>query len=367
MKVKLIDLYSQYSTIQNEIDSAIQNVIRDSAYINGPFNEKFEREFASYIGVRHCIGVANGTDALYIALRSLGIGPGDEIITAANTFIATSEAIQLTGARAVFVDCNPTLYTIDPKKIERAITPRTKAIIPVHLYGHPANMDEISSLAKKNNLMIIEDVAQAHGAEYKGKKVGTFGIISCFSFFPGKNLGAYGDGGAIVTDDDELAVKTRMCANHGRRGKYEHEFEGVNSRLDGIQAAILSVKLPYLDSWIERKKAIASLYTQELQDIVETPLIDEDVRHAFHLYVIRAKQRDELRTYLSENGIDTGIHYPTPLPFLPAYKYRNHRYDEFPVCVQLKDEILSLPLYSEMTDEQIYWITYHIKKFYGKN
>lgn len=361
MKIPFVDLQAQYLSIEKEINEAIRSVIMDSAFIGGKYHKSFRQNFSSYVGVKHCIGVGNGTDALFIALKSLGIKEGDEVITVANSFIATSEAITMTGARVVFVDCDEQTYNIDVESIEQKITGRTRAIIPVHLYGQPADMDSIADLAQKYNLMIVEDAAQAHGASYKGKNVGTFGHFACFSFFPGKNLGAYGDAGAMMTDDNELARKARMFANHGRTEKYNHEFEGFNSRLDGLQAAILDVKLKHLEKWTERRREIASMYNEGLRDIVITPEENFDVRHVYHLYVIRVKNRERIMNYLSEKGISTGIHYPIPLPFLKAYEYLGYRPEDFPVAYKLKDEILSLPIHGSMTDVQIQYVIKHTR------
>ncbi len=394
MKIPFVDLKAQYYLIKQEIDEAISNVIQDSAFIGGKYAKAFEQSFANYIGVKYCIGVGSGTDALYIALKALGISEGDEVITAANTFIATSEAITLTGARVKFVDCNEATYNIDVDKLEQAITSKTKAIIPVHLYGQPAEMDKINEIAKKHALYIVEDAAQAHGAIYysdqksevrsqKHKenyisintvnsmkqyacKVGSLGDVACFSFFPGKNLGAYGDAGAILTNNDEVAKKARMFANHGRIEKYNHEFEGTNSRLDGLQAAILDVKLRHLDKWIERRRAIARMYDAGLKDIVITPSVPPDVKHVYHLYVIRIKNRDRVKELLAEKGIATGIHYPIPLPFLTAYSYLGHRPADFPVAYSMKDEILSLPIHGDMTDEQVEYVIANLKDIVNK-
>jgi dTDP-4-amino-4,6-dideoxygalactose transaminase len=361
MVINFVDLKKQYSTIREEIDNAIQDVINDSAFIVGKYLKSFEQNFANYIGVKHCIGVGNGTDALFIALKTLDIGKGDEVITVANSFIATSEAITMTGAKVVFVDCDEKTYNIDVIKIEEVITENTKAIIPVHLYGQPAEMDKILEIAKKYNLFVIEDAAQAHGAEYKGRKVGTFGDVGCFSFFPGKNLGAYGDGGAIVTNGDDIAKRARMFANHGRMEKYNHEFEGVNSRLDGLQAAILNVKLKYLEGWNQRRREIAGKYTEGLKDAVMAPYELPYAKHVYHLYVVRVKGRDKIKASLQEKGIATGIHYPIPLPFLKAYSYLRHKQEDFPVAYALKDEILSLPIHGDMTDEQIEYVITQLK------
>ncbi len=361
MKIPFVDLKAQYLSIKDEIDKTIANVILDSAFIGGNYHESFQKEFAAYVGIKHCIGVGNGTDALFIALKSLGIQSGDEVITVANSFIATSEAITAAGGRVVFVDCDENTYNIDIQKIERAITSRTKGIIPVHLYGQPAEMDLILEIAKKNNLFVIEDAAQAHGAQYKGRAIGTWGDCACFSFFPGKNLGAYGDAGAIVTNNGELAKKIRMFANHGRIEKYNHEFEGINSRLDGLQAAILIVKLKHLERWTERRRQIANIYEEHLKEVVATPAVLRDGRHVFHLYVVRVKKRQRVVEFLKSKGISTGVHYPIPLPFLKAYSYLGHAAEDFPVANSLKDDILSLPIHGDMTDAQVEYVIENVK------
>jgi len=366
VKIPFVDLIAQYHLIKNEIDQAIHSVIQNSAFIKGKYVKSFEINFAKHIRVKHCIGVGNGTDALFVALKSLGIKEGEEVITAANSFIATSEAITRTGAKVVFVDCNKESYNIDTDKLEQVITSRTKAIIPVHLYGQPADMNSVLQIARKHNLFIIEDAAQAHGAKYEDNNIGTLGDCACFSFFPGKNLGAYGDAGAIVTNSDELAHKSRMFANHGRSEKYNHEFEGVNSRLDGLQAAILDVKLNYLEKWNERRRAIAKRYDEELNDNIITPPVQSNVRHVYHLYVIRVKKRNELREILAEKGVSTGIHYPIPLPFLKAYNYLRHAPEDFPVAYSLKDEILSLPIHGDMMEEQVEYVIEQLKDIVKK-
>ena len=366
MNIPFVDLRSQYDPIKNEIDAAIKDVISKSAFVGGPFVESFEKSFGFFCGVKHCVGVGNGTDALFIALKSLGIKQGDEVITAANSFIATSEAISLTGAQVVFVDINPKTFNIDVEKIEEKINSKTKAIIPVHLYGQPADTDPILKIAKQYDLKVIEDAAQAHGALYKGRPVGSMGDIACFSFYPGKNLGAYGDGGAIVTNDDEFAQKARMFSNHGRVGKYDHKFEGVNSRLDGIQAAILSEKLKHLPQWNENRRKNASLYNETLKGLVlKTPVEMKDVKSVYHLYVIRVdkKMREPLMDYLKTQGISTGIHYPIALPNLKAYDYLNQKEKDFPEATQASQEILSLPMYPELEESQIKYIGDKIKEF----
>jgi len=364
MNVPFVDLKAQYLSIKNEIDEAIHNVIYDSAFIGGRYLRNFEVNFADFCGIKYCIGVGNGTDALYIALKSLNIGAGDEVITAANTFIATSEAISMTGARVVFVDCAIDSYNIDITKIEEKITHRTKAILPVHLYGQPAPMNTILAIAKKYNLHVINDAAQAHGAVYDGIPLSQLGDCTCYSFFPGKNLGAYGDAGAVVTNNKELAQRIRMIANHGRKEKYNHEFEGINSRLDGLQAAILYVKLKHLLEWTDRRRKIAKIYNSELAPItsIVTPRALYNVKHVYHLYVVRVPNRDSVRNYLTEKGISTGIHYPIPLPYLKAYGYLGHKPEDFPVAYYLKDEILSLPIHGSMPDKQVEYVIKHLKE-----
>jgi len=367
MNIPFVDLKEQYNSIKEEILEAINKVLDRSSFIGGHFLEQFESNFARFCEVSHCIGTGNGTDALFISLKSLGVGKNDEVITAANTFIATSEAISLTGAKVVFCDVNENTYNINTDLIEEKITENTRAIIPVHLFGQPADMDKIIDIARKYNLFVIEDASQAHGARYENKRVGTIGNIGCFSFYPGKNLGAYGDGGAIVTNDAEIAKKVRMYANHGRLEKYNHEIEGVNSRLDGMQAAILSVKLKYLNEWNIKRNKKAEIYNEKLRDIedIKTPVISNYRDHVFHLYVIRSKQRDRLKKFLEDNGIFCGIHYPIALPNLRAYRYLNHTPEDFPVSSMLQDEIISLPIYPELTEEKINYVVDTIRKFHS--
>jgi dTDP-4-amino-4,6-dideoxygalactose transaminase len=366
VKVPFVDLRAQYHSIKDEIDAAINQVITDAAFIGGKYLTRFEENFGAYAGAKFCIGAGNGTDALFIALKSLGIGAGDEVITVANTFIATAEAITLTGARVAFVDCDEKTYNIDASRMEAAITPRTRAIIPVHLYGQPADLDAIHAIARKHDLKVVEDAAQAHGASYKGRTIGGLSDFSCFSFFPGKNLGAYGDAGAMLTNDAELAGKARMIANHGRMTKFDHEFEGVNSRLDGLQAAILDTKLKYLEKWTERRRAIARIYDENLSGLVGTPYVSADVRHVYHLYVIRVKNRDLIRRRLEEGGISTGVHYPIALPFLQAYRYLGHQPEEFPVSSALQSEILSLPIHGSMPDDHVYYVIEQLRQILSK-
>jgi len=366
MQVPFVDLKPQYHSLKKEIDVAVLSVIENTTFVGGDPLTSFENNFAAACGAKYSIGVGNGTDALYIILRSLGITAGDEVITVANSWISTSETISQSGAKPIFVDIEPDYYTIDVSKIEEKITDKTKAIIPVHLYGQMAEIDKIDALCKKHNLFLIEDCAQAHLAENKAIKAGTTGIAAAFSFYPGKNLGAYGDGGAIITNDDDLAIKMRMFANHGALIKHQHQIEGINSRLDTIQAAILNVKLPHLQKWNELRLRNALLYNQVLADVTEitTPKIHSEAKHTFHLYVIRAQRRNELMNYLTEKGIQTQIHYPTILPLLPAYNYLNHKTEDFPVAAAYQDSILSLPMFPELTEEQINFVAETIKAFY---
>jgi dTDP-4-amino-4,6-dideoxygalactose transaminase len=355
MEIPFVDLKKQYLSIKTEIDEAIQSVINETAFIKGKYVKQFEEDYRQAYGVKHVISCANGTDAIYITLKSLGIGPGDEVITTALSWISTSETITQTGARVVFVDINSDDYTIDTSKIEEKISERTKAIIPVHLYGHPANMSAIMAIAKKNNLKVLEDCAQAHFAQWQGQNVGTIGHAGTFSFFPGKNLGAYGDAGCITTNDDELAINMRRFSRHGALGKHDHEIEGVNSRLDGLQAAILSVKLKYIQKWTELRIQHAANYTKLFSDIenIAAPITHNDAKHVFHLYVIRTENRDEVKNQLQEHGIASGIHYPTALPYLKAYDYLGHSIDDFPIAFEYSNLILSLPMFPELKTEQI--------------
>ena len=366
MKVPFVDLQAQYRSIKGDIDEAIAGVIAKTSFIGGSYVGQFEEAFASYCKSPHCVGVGNGTDAIYIALRALGIGQGDEVITAANSFIATSEAITMTGARVVFADVDPRTHNIGAEQISPLISEKTKAIVPVHLYGRPADMPAIEELAHKHGIVIVEDAAQAHGAEINGKRTGTFGNAACFSFYPGKNLGAYGDAGAIVTGDEALARKCRMIANHGRIEKYDHEMEGVNSRLDALQAAILSAKLKHLEAWTEKRRRAAARYCELLKDTqVVTPSVDPDIRHVYHLFVVRVPNRDAVISELKRREIETGIHYPIALPNLRAYRYLGCRPEDFPVATGYARVILSLPMFPEITDEQIEYVCSQLKNIVG--
>jgi dTDP-4-amino-4,6-dideoxygalactose transaminase len=364
MKIPFVDLHAQYLSIKPAIDAAIADVIARSAYIRGPQVDEFERAWAKTLGVKHCISCANGTDALYIAMRGLGVKPGDEVITTAHSWISTSETITQAGARVVFCDTDDQTFNIDPKLIESKITSRTVGIIPVHLYGHACDMDAITKIARKHSLWVIEDCAQAHLARYKGKLVGTFGDAATFSFYPGKNLGAYGDAGCLVTGDDQLADWTATYARHG--GKGEHVMEGINSRLDGLQAAILLVKLPQLNSWTESRRRVAALYAKSLQTVrqIETPKVAPECEHVYHLYVIRTDRRDELKRYLADAGIGTSLNYPKALPFYPAYAYLQHNEKDFAVAYANQSRILSLPIYPEMSDAMIDHVCAKISEFF---
>ena len=368
MKIPFVDLTAQYISIKDEIDSAIHSVIDKTAFVRGEYVTRFEEEFALSFEVPHCVSCANGTDALYLALKALNIGPGDEVITTSVSWISTSQTISQVGANVVFVDIEPGYFTIDPSKIEEKITNRTRAIIPVHLYGQPAEMNSIMAIAKAYGLAVIEDCAQAHYAEYQGKRVGTIGDVGTFSFYPGKNLGAYGDAGGLITSNEELAKKARMIANHGSLEKHRHEIEGINSRLDGIQAAVLLVKLNYIHQWNAKRGQHAAAYDDHLADFdyIQTPLVRGGNNHVYHLYVVRTPKRDELQTHLNKAGISTGIHYPVALPFLKAYDRLGHHSEDFPVAYQYQSEILSLPMYPELSSTMISSTSKSIRDYFGK-
>ncbi len=342
--VKFLDLQSQYHSIKNEIDEAIQRIVSNASFIGGEAVQQFEQNFASYQQAKHCVGVGNGTDALEIAIEALDLPPQSEIIVPANSFIASSEAVTRSGHRVVFCDCDPHNYTLSLASLETKINTKTKAVIAVHLYGHPCDMSGLRKIADKHGLSIIEDCAQAHGAKFEGKRVGALGDIGTFSFYPGKVLGAYGDGGAIITNNESLAKKAKMIANHGRLAKYDHEFEGRNSRLDTLQAAILDVKLSHLDSWLEKRNACADFYYQNLAecDSIVLPASEKNIYHAYHLFVIRHQQRDALQAALKEKGIQTGVHYPIALPKLEAYNYLP--LDSSLKALSLDSVLLSLPI-----------------------
>lgn len=354
MNIPFVDLKEQYQALSREINQVVAEVMGNSDFILGKEVDLFEQEFATFCGARYGVGVGSGTDALHLALLATGIRPGDEVITAANTFIATALAISYAGATPVLVDIDADTYNINTAKIQSAITEKTRAIVPVHLYGQPADMDSILEIARKNNLIVIEDACQAHGAEYKGKRVGGIGDAGCFSFFPSKNLGAYGDGGMVITNNEEIAGKVRMLRNYGSVKKYYHELKGFNSRLDTIQAAILRVKLKMLGQWIELRRRHAFKYNELLEDtIVITPREADHVRHVYHLYVVRIAERDKLLADLRSEGISTVIHYPVPIHLQDAYENLGYKKGSFPITEQYADEILSLPMYPELKEEHI--------------
>jgi len=343
--INFLDLKKQYYEIKDDIDNALHEVISQSDFIGGKHVAKFEKEFSKYQESKYAIGVGNGTDALEIAIEALNLPKGSEIVVPANSFIASAEAVTRSGHKVVFCDCDPYNYTISIPSLKSKITQFTRAIVVVHMYGHPCNMDEVLSISRRRNLRIIEDCAQAHGAMYKGKKVGSIGDIGAFSFYPGKNLGAYGDGGAIVTNNEVLAKKCRMISNHGRSEKYNHEFEGRNSRLDGIQAAILSVKLKHLDEWTDRRVKAANFYFENLEGVqgLVLPMRETWARHVYHLFVVRVKNRDKLQKILEKKGISTGVHYPVSLPRLKAYEYLGQAGENFSAD-NIANELLSLPM-----------------------
>lgn len=358
MQVPFVDLKAQYLSIKNEIDDAIAQILQNTSFVGGTHVAQFEQAFAEYIGTKHCITCGNGTDSLEILLKAMGVGVGDEVIVPAVSWISTSESVSTVGATPIFVDIEPDYYTIDSAKIEEKITEKTKAIVPVHLYGQPANMPAIMAIANKYNLKVMEDCAQAHGASIDEKTVGTWGHCASFSFYPGKNLGAYGDAGAMITNDDELAEKARRIANHGQLKKHDHQIEGRNSRMDALQAAILSVKLVHLEQWTKARIGNANQYNKLLANAaIVLPKTRTNTRHVFHLYVARSAERDKLKEYLKTKDVATGIHYPTALPLLPCYNMFNYKVEDFPVATQYQNEILSLPMFAELTNEQIEYVT----------
>lgn len=356
MRIPLVDLKTQYSGFKEEVLSEISQVLDGMQLFLGKNVQAVETGFAAYCGTDYAIGVGSGTDALHIALRACGIGQGDEVITVSNTFIATIEAIILAGATPVFVDIDPATQNMDPALVKNAITPRTKAILPVHLFGQTADMDPIITLARENNLKVIEDACQAHGAEYKGEKAGSLGDIGCFSFYCTKNLGAYGEAGIITTSDPEIAKNCRMIRDHGQAAKYYHDMIGFNGRLDEIQAAILKVKMPHLDGWIERRRKLAGIYDAKLPSSVIKPQEMPWARHVYYVYVIRTDKRDQLKAFLETKGISTGIHYPVPIHQQKAWLAIDGTKISLPVTEKIVDEIISLPLYPELTEEEAAYI-----------
>lgn len=368
MKINFVDLKRQYRGIKKETDQAIQKVIDNSAFILGEELRQFEKEFARFCECKYCVGTDNGSSALELGMRALGIGPKDEVITPANSFIASSSSISFTGAQPVLVDCDPKTYNIDPQKIEPAITKRTKAIMPVHLYGQPADMDSILKIAKKHKLLVVEDACQAHGARYKKRRVGSMGNVAAFSFYPGKNLGAYGDAGALVTNSKKIADRVRMMRDYGQKKKYHHVFIAWNRRLDNLQAAILLVKLKHLNQWNRLRRKHAYYYNELLKgtDVV-TPAELDGVEPVYHLYVIRIKKRDKLQQFLTSKQIYTGIHYPIPIHLQMAYKDLGYRKGDFPVTEECASEVLSLPMFPELKESEIEYIVNSIKAFLKKS
>jgi dTDP-4-amino-4,6-dideoxygalactose transaminase len=353
-KIPYLDLHSQYKAIQAEVFAALEKVCESSRYAQGPAAAEFEESFANYCGVKHCVSANSGTSALHLAMHCLDIGPGDEVITVPMTFVATTWAISYVGARPVFVDIDPERRTMDPSKLEAAITPRTKAIMPVHLFGQPADMESIMSIADRHGIPVVEDAAQAHGAFYRGRRAGQFGRMSCFSFYPGKNLGAYGEGGAMVTNDDKIAARARALRDHGQSQRYYHDEIAYNYRMDSFQGAILNIKLKRLDEWNAARSEKARQYSELLRGLpARTPVHYEDSESVWHCYVIESDHRDELKSRLGEMGVETGIHYPVPVHMQRAYEFLGHRPGDFPVSEEFGRRCLSLPIYPELTEAQV--------------
>lgn len=367
MKVLFLDLKAQYDGIKSDINTAIQEVIDSCAFAGGPFVEKFEQEFCTYCDSNYAIGVGSGTEALWLTLLSLEIGKGDEVITVPNTFIATVEAIRFTGAKPVFVDVDERTFTMDPRLLESVISPQTKAIIPVHLFGQIADMDPIMEIARKHEIFVIEDACQSHGAEYKGKKAGSLGDAGCFSFYPGKNLGAYGEAGAVTTNNEDIYKKIKMMRDHGQYKKYHHAVLGWNSRMDGIQGAVLSVKLKHLDKWNEKRRENAKLYNNLLANnfSVTIPVERDNNKHVYHVYAIRSGKRDELIPFLKEHGVHCGIHYPKSVHLQRAFQDLGYEQGSFPVSEQCASELTSLPMYAELSNEKIEYIASKLDHFYN--
>ncbi|MGD9200537.1 MAG: DegT/DnrJ/EryC1/StrS family aminotransferase [Chitinispirillia bacterium] len=368
MNVPFLDLKMQYNSIRDEINPAIQNILDSCSYILGNSVSDFEQEFAKLHNGKYCYGLASGTAGNHVVLWTLGVGPGDEVIIPANTFIATAWGATLCGAQPVFVDCHPDSYNIDPDKVENAISSRTKAIVAVHLYGQAADMDALEDIAQRHNIHLVEDCAQAHISEYKGKKIGSLSIASSFSFYPGKNLGAYGEGGAVMTNDNNIAKKLKCIRAHGAEEKYTHTIFGHNYRMDGIQGAVLKVKLKHLQSWTEKRRKAAAKYKELLFEIkeVQTPVEMPYNKHVYHLFVIQTPKRDLLQAYLNENKISTGIHYPIPLHLQPCFNHLGYRKGDFPISEKLADNCISLPLFPEITEEQIQYVCSTISEFFKR-
>lgn len=368
MTIELVNLKREYAQYGREINEAIERVLKSGVYILGEEVASFEKEFAAFCEAKHCVALASGTDALLLSLKALGIKPGDEVITVAHTFVSTALTISQLGAKPVFADIDPATYTIDPKDVERKITKKTKAIIPVHLYGHPASMEALRALAQTHGLKIVEDACQAHGARYRGKRVGTLGDIAAFSFYPSKNLGGYGDGGAVVTDNGELAKKVRQYRTYGGIERDRYETDGINSRLDEVQAAVLRTKLARLERGNEKRRANAEQYRSHLDGIpITLPTVADGAESVYHQFVIRAKSRDELREYLRGKGIQTGVHYPTPVHLQPVYASKGHAAGELPVTEEIVKEIVSLPMCPFITEEELTAVADSTREFFEKN
>jgi dTDP-4-amino-4,6-dideoxygalactose transaminase len=364
VKVRFVDLQAQYRTIKNEVDAAMAEVVERTDFILGEEVKRFEEEFARYCEAEHAVGVDNGTAALELAFRALGIGPGDEVLVPANTFIATAAAVSFTGATPVFVDADSITYNVDVGRLHRHLTPRTRAVAPVHLYGQPADMDPIMEFAREHGLLVVEDACQAHGARYKGRRVGSIGHAAAFSFYPGKNLGAYGDGGAVVTNDERVAERVRVLRNCGQAEKYQHVAPAWNHRLDTLQAAVLRTKLPYLDQWNAQRRRWAALYDDLLAvEGVTTPVSASYAEPVHHLYVIAVEDRHGLQAHLAANGVATGIHYPVPIHLQPVYADLGYRRGDFPVAERLAGHILSLPMFAELTEDQVRGVAALVRDF----
>jgi dTDP-4-amino-4,6-dideoxygalactose transaminase len=369
MHIPFVDLKAQYTSIKSDIDNAINSVVSETAFIGGKYVKEFEKSFAQAYGVKHCISCANGTDSLYIIMKMLGVGSGDEVITVANSWISSAETIGQTGATPVFVDIDQVYFSsMDMAGFEKAITPKTKAVIAVHLHGQALDIQLIADICNQHNIALIEDCAQSHFTQQNGINVGTFGIAGSFSFYPGKNLGAYGDAGCIVTNDDALAEKFRMYANHGALVKHQHQIEGINSRLDGLHAAILTAKLPYLLQWNQARRNVAQQYDTLLANVgdVQVARVRPNTTHTYHLFVILTKERDALKKHLELHGVDTAIHYPTIMPLMPAYAHLNYTASQFPNAVAYQNSCLSLPIFPEMESSQIEYVANTIKQFFIK-
>lgn len=367
LNVPFGDMKLRYESLKKEIDVAVQRVLSSGYYILGPELEAFEKSFAKFLGVEYVVGCASGTEAIYLALAAMGVSAGDEVLVVAHTAVPTISAISMTGAEPVFVDICPKTYVMDVEKVEAKITDKTKAIVPVHLYGQMVNMDELLELGKKHNIPVLEDVAQATGATYKGKQAGSMGAYGAFSFYPSKNLGAFGDGGAVCTNSKEGYQKLIMLRNYGQSKRYYHDSIGINSRLDEMQAAILAAQVPFVAEWNQRRRAIAERYSKGLKDLVIVPEEHSDSTHVYHLYVIQSNDRDGLQKYLAEKGVGTLIHYPVPAHLQKAYAYRGYKVGDLPVTEQITKRILSLPMFPELTDEQVDSVIQEVRSYHLKN